>query len=195
MSAQELPAGNPAEEPLDELTPEQEAARLKRRKRLLTLLALFLLLDVFIAGVLVARIRADRLEHAAVRDAQAQKIGVTQEMTEEEREEMLAIALGEAHSLIALNSEPAVSDGRIALNLVNHKSNHCAVAVQLIRIDTNETLLETDLVEPGWYLEYAKLDVQLEPGEYECLARCLFYTMDDNAYLGRTARQLLLKVP
>lgn len=179
-----------ADEP--ELTPEQEAARLKRRRRLTTLLALFLVLDVFIAGVLLRSIEHDRQASEAVRDAQAQKAGVTEEMTEEERAELLAIALGEAHSLMTLNSEPIVQDGRMALNLVNHKDSPCAVSVQLVRLDTNETLLETDLIEPGWYLEYA--DVQLEPGEYECLARCLFYTMDDKAYLGRTARQLLLRV-
>ena len=218
MSAQELPGSNQTNEQSavqmteqvteqaadqaadqesalqDELTPEQEAARLKRRKRLLTLLAVFLVLDVFIAGVLIANIHSDKRKSESVRDAQAVKAGVTQEMTEEEREEMLAIALGTAHSCVSLRSEPVAQDGVVELYLANREESPCAVSVQLVRIDTNETLLETDLIEPGWYLETAQMDVQPEPGEYQCLARCLFYTMDDNAYLGRTARQLLLKV-
>lgn len=186
-------AGQEAEQE-EALTPEQEAARISRRKKLLRLLAIFLVLDVCIASVLMGSIRKDQRESKSVRDAQAVKAGVTQEMTEEEREEMLAIALGKAHSCISLRSEPIAQDGVVELYLANREESPCAVAVQLVRIDTNEILLETDLIEPGWYLETAQMDVQLEPGEYQCLARCLFYTMDDNAYLGRTARQLLLTV-
>lgn len=155
---------------------------------------LFLALDLLIAGVLIGALRHHRRDNASVRDAQAKKLGVTQEMTEEERDELIAIALGEAHNYISLHSEMTVRDGVAELYLTNEAGSPCSVEVELVLLDSREVVLRTGVIEPGWYLKTSNLAMNLAPGEYYCLARCLFYTTDDNAYLGTTVRQVILTV-
>ena len=184
----------PDELPEEELSEEEILRRAAKRKRLLRWVAVFLLLDIAVALFLTGRVEFGRQQIASVRDAQAKKIDTTQQMTEEEREEALAVALGQAHACVTLRSEPHAQKGLVDIRLGNGKDSPCAVMLQLQRADTGETLLETDVIEPGYYLESARLAVPLSPGEYHCIARCLFYTMDDNAYLGTTARQVLLSV-
>lgn len=182
------------DEQAQQLTPEDEAKRLKRRRRLMYLLALFLLLDVFAAGVLIQLMYSNQRQGAAVRDAQAVKVGATQEMTQQERDELVAIALGQAHSLVSLRSEMQVVGGEAQLYLSNEVSSPCSVEVELMLMDSREVILRTGVIEPGWHLKTSTLNKRLAPGEYQCLARCLFYTTDDNAYLGTTARHVLLTV-
>jgi len=68
------------------------------------------------------------------------------------------------------------------------------VEMELVLMDSRETILRTGVIEPGWHLKTCMLDKKLAPGEYYCIARCLFYTTDDNAYLGTTSRHVLLSV-
>lgn len=184
----------PEQETMEQETPEQQARRLKRRKKLLHLLMIFLLLDAIAAGVLIAAIRSDRKQTEAVRDAQAKKAGVTQEMTEAEREERIDTLLGQAQSFVTMHSEMTAKDGVVAIYLTNEQGSPCAVELELMLMDSREVILRTGVVEPGWYLKDSLMNKKLPPGEYYCLGRCLFYTMDDNAYLGTAARHVLLTV-
>lgn len=164
------------------------------RKTLIRALVLFLLLDILVAAVLVLFVSRDRRARSLERDELAREIGVTADMGEEEQSERFALAVGEASRLVTLRSEPEVTGGEIALYLSNDEASSCAVAVELSLFESGEVLAATELIDPGWRLETLSLDTQLEPGEYPCLARCYFYTVEGNVFLGQTTRQLLLRV-
>ena len=164
------------------------------RKRLLTALAVFLLLDILAAAALFAFIGRDRRAAHPGRDNLAREIGVTADMGAEEQEERFAIAVGDVSRYITMRSEPEVIDGCVALYLSNGEENNCAVAVELSLFESGEALAATDLIDPGWRLETLKLETELETGEYPCLARCNFYTVEGNVFLGQSTRQLLLRV-
>ena len=194
MSAEEKSRLDNAQEEDQPLDPAEEAARAKRVKKLTRILVVFLLLDAAAASMLYSGFRKNQEDIQTVHSAQSQKVSVSQEMTEEELNERLAIALGEASSLISLRSEMHAENGIADVFLANRAESSCAVEMELMLAQSRRIILRTGVIEPGWYLEAAELTAPLEPGEYQCLARCLFYTMDDNAYLGTTARQVLLTV-
>ena len=164
------------------------------KKRLLRALILFLLLDILAASVLIVFIGRDRRALHTGRDKLAREIGVTEDMGTEEQEERFAIAVGEVSRCVTMRSEPEVRDGRAGLCLANAAESSCAVSVELVLFAGGESLAESGLIEPGWYLEELALDTTLEPGEYPCLARCNFYTVEGNVFLGHSTRQLLLRV-
>ena len=165
-----------------------------KRKTLITALAIFLLLDILAAGVLTVFIGRDQHAEHRSRDELALEIGVTEDMGEEEQEERFAIAVGDVSRYVTMRSEPEVSGGEIALYLSNDEASSCAVAVELSLFESGEVLAATELIDPGWRLETLSLDTQLEAGEYPCLARCNFYTVEGNVFLGRSTWQLLLRV-
>ena len=164
------------------------------RKTLITALALFLLLDIAAAAALGILIGRDRRAAHRERDELARKIGVTADMGAEEQEERFAIAIGDVSRLVTMRSEPEVSDGEIALYLSNGEENSCAVAVELSLFESGEVVAATALVDPGWRLETLELETKLDAGEYPCLARCNFYTVEGNVFLGHSTRQLRLRV-
>ena len=157
-------------------------------------LVLFLLLDVLAAAALLVFISRDRRSAHAERDALARKVGVTADMGAEEQEERFAIAIGDVSRLVTMRSEPEVTDGEIALGLSNSDKSSCAVSVELSLFESGEVIAATDLIDPGWRLETLSLANKLETGEYPCLARCNFYTVEGNVFLGHSTRQLLLRV-
>jgi len=164
------------------------------RKTLIRALVLFLLLDILVAAVLVLFVSRDRRARSLERDELAREIGVTADMGEEEQSERFALAVGEASRLVTLRSEPEVTGRSAALYLSNGEDNLCAVSVELSLFESDELIGQSGLIEPGWRLESLELDRELEPGEYPCLARCYFYTVEGNVFLGQTTRQLLLRV-
>jgi len=163
------------------------------RRTLLTACAVFLLLDILVAALLGFMLSRDRQEQHRKRDELALKVGITADMGLEEQEERFAIALGEASRLVTMRGEPQVKDGIIELYLSNSQENSCAVSVEISLLDSQRLLAACDLVEPGWRLEELELKEELEPGDYPCLVRCMFYTVDGNVFLGQTTRQVLLK--
>ena len=167
---------------------------MERRINLKLFCAVFLLLDVIIAAVLVGSILNNRRSHSHERDALAQRIGITQEMSAEQQEAKFAQAAGDAARLVTMRSEVVTEDGEIALYLSNDEENDCAVSIQIVLLGTDTVLAESGLIEPGWRLESLPLERTLDKGQHMCLVRCSFYTMEGNVFLGKTAKQLLLTV-
>ena len=164
------------------------------KKTLIRALVLFLLLDVLAAGALAVFIGRDRRTIHAERDKLAREICVTDDMGAEEQEERFAIAIGDVSRYVTMRSEAEVRNGSAALYLSNDEENNCAVAVELSLFESGEVIAATDLIDPGWRLETLALETELLKGEHPCLARCKFYTVEGNVFLGQSTRQLLLRV-
>lgn len=165
-----------------------------KRRNLLLLCAVFLLLDAVIAAVLVGSIVHDRRSLSSKREELAVQVGVTADMTEAQQQQAYAQATGDVSRLVAMRSECTAQNGQIALYLSNEKENTCAVSVSIVLMEDETPIAESGLVEPGWRVETLPMSAELGAGEYCCLARCAFYTMDGNVLLGQTTRQLLLTV-
>jgi len=79
--------------------------------------------------------------------------------------------------------------------LSNSEESRFAVRLTLIRLDTQEVIAATQLVDPGWRVESLPLETPLAPGTYFCLARMEYVDPAQGGVLGETARQVLLVIP
>ena len=122
------------------------------------------------------------------------RVGITSDMDEERQQEQYAIALGEASRAVTMHSEITAQAGLVPIWLSNGEESTCAVSVTLELVDSGTILAASGPVDPGWHLENLELETQLQPGTYQCFARCAFYTMEDDLLLGHTVRQILLTV-
>lgn len=87
---------------------------------------------------------------------------------------------------ISMNTTPVFADGKSFGNLmiVNEEINRYPQIVEIKRNDTDEVIYKSGAIAVGSKIEEAKLDAELEAGEYECTA--MFYNADPEtgAYLG-----------
>lgn len=167
---------------------------MERKINLKLIFAVFLLLDLLVAAVLLISVTGSRRSYSSERDALAVRIGVTGDMSEELQNEKFAQAAGEAARLVTMYSEVRAEAGEIPLYLSNDEANTCSVSVEIVLLGTDTLLARSGLVEPGWRLERLPLERQLDEGQYMCLVRCSFYTTEGSVFLGSTGKQLLLTV-
>lgn len=154
----------------------------------------FIALDILVAVLLIGAISYSATRPHSVRDELAKELGATAQMSAEERENMLALATAEAAGYVTMHSEVSVTDGEIPLYLSNDEENSCAVSIQIFDLDSGKMIAESGLLEPGWRLEKLPLKTEMESGEYYCIVRCSFYTMEGNVFLGKTGKHMLLTV-
>ncbi len=155
---------------------------------------IFVILDLIIAAVLIISISHSRYSHSSRRDALAQAVGYSDSMDEERQQTMINESLGDAARCVSIYGEVTARDGVVPICLSNSEENKCAVSIEIMLLDSGEIIAASGLVDPGWRLEEIELDTDPGKGEHQCLVRCLFYTMEGDIYLGRTAKQLLLRV-
>lgn len=58
----------------------------------------------------------------------------------------------------------------------NSPANRYNMQVDIARSDTGETIYESDILEPNYHIQYAKLDQVLPAGTYDCIAT--FHALD-----------------
>lgn len=158
------------------------------------LIALIAALDVLLAGLLIFAVLNGRAADARRRDALARLIDDNGSLTDEQREDQYAQLVGDALRQVSVKSECPARDGCAEAYFANQAGNTCAAALELRRMDTNAVIAQTDLLDPGYYLEKVRLTEELPAGEYECLAVFHFYWMENDVYVGSGARQMLLRV-
>lgn len=66
------------------------------------------------------------------------------------------------------------SEGEVKIE--NSPANHYLMQVELALADTGEIIYTSDILEPNYHIQYAKLDKTLAPGTYNCNAT--FYALD-----------------
>lgn len=157
-------------------------------------IAAVVMIDVILLGVFALNQFSGNYKARQRRDALAKWIGDAPELTEEQRTELYNQAAGRALSYVTINSEATARDGRINLEISNRRENECAVGIEIVHLDTGEIIAETDLLDPGYCLKSVALRRELPKGRAECLVRMKFYWMNNDAYVGSGARQLLLNV-
>lgn len=116
-------------------------------------------------------------------------------MSQEEIQEMLNEQAALGYITISMNMKPIFADGKSEGNVLieNDKSNLFPQVVELYRQDTNELIYTSPVIPVGSYVHYDKLAVDLDAGEYPCLA--CFYNVDgDLNVVGQGNAEILLTV-
>ena len=155
---------------------------------------LLVLLDAVLAAVLGIGILIGNKSETGIRDAAARYVGETPAMTEEERQELYAIAVGTALREVTLRSEVTAENGRLPIRLSNGEGNGCAVSMRLLEPATGTVWCETGLLEPGWHLDYVTVNHTPEKGTHYLLAQLSFYVQPGDIHIGSAARQVLARV-
>lgn len=173
----------------------ERASRKKKRRWPLLLLLLLLLLAGGIALTvwffLPRETEGDRLEREL-----AAELGLLPGMTEEEIQDRLNRVVADSMMNISINPTPVFENGRAAgdLRIENIPGNSCSFAVTIRRSDTGQTILQTGVIDPGYYVERIALDTPLPAGEYPCLALFTAYRTETLEEIGQAGTTILLTV-
>lgn len=92
-------------------------------------------------------------------------------MTEEEIQEALNNTVEEGMFRISIASNIiAIEDGMAEIRIENNLQNRYIMQVTLYLDETGEEIYKTGLIDPGYYIQSAKFDKHLDPGEYAATA-------------------------
>lgn len=123
------------------------------------------------------------------------RIGNIPGMTPEQLQEQLQKEADESQFSFSINSEPTFENGKAEGNLriANPQYNTYIIKV-IIKLDSNgKVIFESGKIEPNHYIEYAKLNKNLEAGEHKATATIEAYN-DKDEYLGKAEAGLNIKV-
>ncbi|WP_302760334.1 hypothetical protein [Christensenella hongkongensis] len=97
---------------------------------------------------------------------------------------------------ITINPSPVFENGNVegTLNIENIPGNHYSTQVTITRDDTGEVVYESKLIDPGYYIEKAKLSTALPQGQYACTAVFTAVDMETDDELGTAAAKVTLNI-
>ena len=187
-NTQTLPGENVPKK--QETTPEEGAAK-KRRRRLLVALCAVCLLAAVTGALLMLRSPGDSLEL----DKNA-TIGLLPGIDVAQRQAELQQLLDESMIAFSINTSPIFETGGSEGNLMleNPANNAKLIVVELYLDETGELIYQPKALPAGSYIENARLDKLLEPGEYPATAYFKAYREDDHSYIGQVGAALTLYV-
>lgn len=124
------------------------------------------------------------------------ELGIIPGMTDEEVQERLNQYMDKSKFNISINSVPYFPDGSSEgnLRLENVPNNHYAFTVEIVREDNGEQIYKSGLIDPGYYVETAKLDTDLPKGEYPCVATFTAYDPQTKKKMGTVGAQIVITV-
>lgn len=143
---------------------------------------------LYIGGVFQPETRAER-DRAAL-------AGQIPGKSQEDIEATLNRVVAEGMLNIAINPEPVFDSGSAEgnLNIENIPGNHYTMRVRITRDDTGETVYESKLIDPGYYIEKAKLGGTLAKGDYPCTAVFTAMDMETEDEIGTAAAKITIHV-
>lgn len=124
------------------------------------------------------------------------KEGYLPGMTAEEIQAMMDEKVAEGSVQISINSELVFKDGKSSgdIRIENSRNNHYLMVVEFVRKDNNETIYKSGAMEPGNYLEKARLDVDLPAGEYPVAVHFKNYDLVTEAFVGEAIAESTIHV-
>lgn len=128
-------------------------------------------------------------------DENAQQGGLTFKSKEEIQAE-LNQKVEEGMINISMNTAPVFTDGTAKgdLLIVNSERNNYPQVVYIVLKDTQEEIYRSGAIPVGSKIEYASLDVDLDPGVYDCVAYFNNVDVDTGAYLGTAGAEIQITV-
>lgn len=128
-------------------------------------------------------------------DANAEEGGINQRSKEEIQAE-LNKKVEEGMINISMNTSPVFTDGTSEGNLliVNSERNNYPQVVYIVIKDTQEEIYRSGAIAVGSKIEKAKLDVDLEPGTYDCVAYFNNVDMETGSFIGTAGAEITVEV-
>lgn len=113
-----------------------------------------------------------------------------------ERQAQLQQQLDEGMIAFSINTSPVFATGGSEGNLMlENPANNAKLLVVEITIDaTQELIYQSKAIPPGAYIENARLDKVLEPGEYQATAYFKAYREEDHSFIGQAGAAIKLTV-
>lgn len=88
----------------------------------------------------------------------------------------------------------ADASGRCRARIENKPENGNSARVQIVRSATGEVLYESGLIDPGYYVEYINLNIELREGWYPCRVVWEFYDPATLRPAGKASQSAVLIV-
>ena len=152
---------------------------------------------VAILALLAALVLAFALfsHNGAGRDPTA-AVGQLEGKTPEEIQAELDRIVEEGMFNISIASTVQLEDGAsdAELRIENVPNNPYLMKVELARDDTGDTIYTSGMIEPNHHIQKAKLDVDLDAGEYPCTAVFYAYDKQSEQLVGQAAAKLTVLV-
>lgn len=123
-------------------------------------------------------------------------IGIMPGIDIAQRQAELQEQLDEAMIAFSINTNPVFESGSSegSLMLENPANNAKLIVVEIYIDDTEELVYKSKAIPAGSYIESARLDKVLEPGEYAATAYFNAYREDDQSYIGRSGAAIKITV-
>lgn len=167
------------------------------QNKLLKAAVALLLIFVLLLGGLVCwfvffKPETDKSVKGGEREAAALE-GSIQRMSEEEIQKALNDIVDEGMFRISIASDIIAVQGSTAeIRIENNPQNRYVMQVDLFLDETGELIYSTDLIDPGYYIQAAKLDKEPEPGTYEATAIFTALYPDNEEIVGTVGANVVL---
>lgn len=122
--------------------------------------------------------------------------GDLEHASKEEIQEALNEKVAQSEINISMNPTPIFANGTSEGNLliVNSEVNNYPQRVTIIRTDTNEQIYQTKAIPVGSKIETDKLDVNLDPGTYDCVAYFENLDAETGDVLGKAGANITITI-
>ncbi|BDF59115.1 hypothetical protein CE91St36_19320 [Christensenellaceae bacterium] len=163
----------------------------EKKKKKTGLIVVIILLIVIVAGlvgyIVVYKPQSDAAEQKQELIAEKNaELGIIPGMEEEDVEKRLNEIVAEGMLNVGINPNPVYDNGEAEGNLriENIPGNRYAVTVTITREDNGEEIYKSGLIDPGYFMEYVKLDKALPAGQYPCKAIFTAYDPESKTEVG-----------
>lgn len=154
-----------------------------------------LLIVIGVLVFLLLRPGGERAVAGKSRDPNA-NVGQYEGKTQEEIIEELNKIVEDGMFNISINSDIVFErgDGEGDLRIENIAANRLLMSVQITLDETGEMIYETDIIEPGYYIQTDRLDVILKKGVYPATALFTAYDPDTEEVVGQAGAKVTITV-
>lgn len=168
----------------------------KRKKRLLMVSILCILLFGIGGWLYLSTQGAEQTSDDSLALDDNATMGVLPGIDMEQRQAELQQQLDEGMIAFSINTAPVFATGGSEGNLMlENPANNAKLLVVEIYIDsTQELVYQSKAIPVGAYIESARLDKVLEPGEYPATAYFKAYREDDHSYIGQAGAAIIITV-
>lgn len=165
-------------------------------KKMIWLLLFFLIVLLGVCGGIIYKLTRPEERSRLTRDSLALG-GMLPGKSQEEIDELLNAKVQEGMVNIGIAVQPIFEEngkkGRIGIE--NIKANRYSFQVRLVLDETGETLYESGIIDPGYYIEFIELNRKLQAGDYAATALFSTYSLDESEdKIAETRVQLTLHV-
>lgn len=168
----------------------------KKRKKQLLLAAIVCVLLAAGGWLFLTNRDAGNLSDNSLELADNATIGILPGIDLAQRQAELQQQLDEGMIAFSINTNPVFETGGSEGNLMleNPANNAKLLVVEIYMDDTQELIYRSKAIPVGAYIENARLDKVLEPGQYAATAYFKAYREEDHSYIGQAGAAISITV-